>query len=349
MTDRDIASRHAGSSPPAAGAPQSLAILLVPGFAMMSYASALEPLRAANTLAGLTLYRWRHISPDGRPVEASSGVRLGVDGGPGDQGDPDMVLVCAGGNPALFEDTATFAWLRTLARRGVAIGGVSGGPYILARAGLLDGRRATVHWEHASAFAEAFPKVHLIPSLYQIDGPRLTSAGGVAALDMMHQMIGEAHGYDLARAVGDWFLQAHVRPGSGGQRLAPAARLGLSNPKLEAVVDRMERRIEEPVGREALAAGAGLSLRQLDRLFAAHLGTSAERFYMGLRLERARELLRQTSLPVVEIAVATGFASASHFARSYRRRFSLSPRDERRRREGQPGTVTDWSSKLSES
>lgn len=306
-------------------------MLMIPGFALMSYASALEPMRAANSLAGRRLYDWRHVSPSGRAVEASSGIRLDVDGGPGEVGGIDMVLVCAGGNPALFEDGATFAWLRALARRGAVIGGVSGGPYVLAKAGLMDGCRATVHWEHASAFAEAFPAVRLVPSLYQIDGRRLTCAGGVAALDMMHAVIGAAHGYDLARAVGDWFLQAHVRPGSGGQRLGPRERLGVRSARLEAVIDRMERRLEEPMDRRALAEAAGLSLRQLDRLFALHLGTSAGRFHLTLRLDRARELLRQTSLPLLEIAVATGFASASHFSRAYRQRFKRPPRAERTR------------------
>lgn len=321
---------HQGATAPGRQGPTRVALLLVPGFAMMSYASALEPLRAANVLSGRELYRWRHLSPDGHPAEASIGVPFAVEGGLRGEEALDMVLVCAGGNPALFADAATFAWLRAVARRGAVVGGVSGGPYLLARAGLLDGCRATVHWEHAPAFAEAFPKVLLVPSLYQIDGRRLTCAGGVAALDMMHQVIGEAHGYELARAVGDWFLQAHVRPGGGGQRLPVAERRGLGSAKLAEIVDRMERHIEKPVPRASLAAGAGISTRQLERLFSAHLGQSPERFYLGLRLDRARDLLRQTSLSVMEIAVATGFQGASHFSRAYRARFGRPPVSERR-------------------
>lgn len=312
--------------------PGRVAILLVPGFAMMSYASALEPLRAANMLAGRELYRWRHISPDGKPVAASSGLTFAVDGGagqsPDDDAGTDLVLVCAGGNPARFEHRTSFAWLRALARRGTAIGGVSAGPYILARAGLLDGYRATVHWEHAPAFAEAFPRVRLVPSLYQIDRTRLTSAGGVAALDLMHEVIGEAHGYDLARRVSDWLLQAHIRPGSGGQRLALRERFGIRNAHLEAVIERMQNRLDEPASRAALAAGAAISKRQLDRLFREHLGTGAAAFHLGLRLDRARELLRQTTLSVSEVAIVTGFRSASHFSRAYRQRFARAPRED---------------------
>ena len=331
MTGRDIRAEGLplDAAPPSGEAAHRVTLLLVPGFALMSYSSALEPLRAANMLAGRELYRWRHASIDGRPVLASNGMAFAVEGGLDAADEADMVLVCAGGNPALFDGAAVFAWLRAMASRGAIVGGVSGGPYILAKAGLLDGSRATVHWEHAPAFGEEFPAVRLIASLYQIDGRRMTCAGGVAALDMMHEVIAAAHGPELARAVSDWFLQAHVRPGSGGQRLGPRARLGIVNQKLEQVVERMEAAIEEPLSRAALAGAANLSLRQLDRLFQAHLGTSVERFYLGLRLDRARELLRQTSLPVVEVALATGFGSASHFSRSFRDRFGLSPRGER--------------------
>lgn len=330
MIQKDIKANEAQFAAAAsAPAQERVTLLLVPGFALMSYAAALEPLRAANTLAKRDLYRWRHVSIDGQPVAASNGLEFAVDGGLDPREDAGMVLVCAGGNPAAYEEAAAFAWLRAMASRGAVIGGVSGGPYILAKAGLLDGRRATVHWEHAPSFREAFPAVQLVASLYAIDGRRMTSAGGVAALDMMHAVIAAAHGPGLARAVSDWFLQAHVRPGSGDQRLGPRARLGIVNRKLEAVVEKMEAALETPLPRAVLAASAGLSLRQLDRLFQAHLDTSVERFYLGLRLDRARDLLRQTSLPVTEVGLATGFASASHFSRSYRDRFGVSPRGER--------------------
>lgn len=308
-----------------------VAILLVPGFAMISYACAVEPLRAANTFAGRRLYSWVHVSPNGQQVDASNGARVAVDCGPRDLEGIDLVLVCAGGNPARFKDRTTFSWLRGLARRGAIIGGISGGPYILANAGLLDGHSATVHWEHAAAFAEAFPKVRLRPSLYQIDEARLTCSGGVAALDLMHEVIGETHGYNLARKVSDWFLQSHVRPGSEGQRLGPRERLGVRSRRLEAVIGWMERHLEQPMSRDALASTAGISTRQLDRLFRAHLGTSTERFYLHLRLERAHELLRQTCLSASEIAVATGFGSASHFSRTYRKHFGVSPREDMQR------------------
>ena len=236
-----------------------------------------------------------------------------------------MVFVCAGGNPALFDDKSVFAWLRRLARKGVAIGGISGGPYVLAKAGLLDQRRATLHWEHLPAFREAFPDVAVVPSLFEIDGNRITCSGGISALDMMVALIERDHGRQLAAAVGDWFLHTHIREGFGPQRMDLRYRLGVADEKLLAVLRAMETSIETPQPRAALARQAGISLRQLERLFHRHIGHGIHFHYRWLRLERARQLLRETTLPVLDVALATGFASSSQFARAYVRTFGEPP------------------------
>lgn len=310
--------------------PTSVGFLLVPGFALMSYAAAVEPLRAANQLSGRTLYRWWHAAPGGKPVAASNGVAIIPDSGTDKVRDADWVFVCAGGNPATFGDRPTFAWLRRLARRGVVIGGISGGPYVLARAGLLDGRRATLHWEHAPAFREAFPEVEVAPSLFVIDGDRITCSGGVSALDMMVALIARDHGHQLAAAVGDWFLLTHIREGMGPQRMDLRARLGVADEKLLGVLRAMEANLEAPLPRAALARGAGISLRQLERLFDRHLGRGLHAHYAALRLDRARLLLRESALPVLDVALATGFGSASQFSRAYRHAFGESPSETRR-------------------
>src|SRR5262245_29896630 len=157
---------------------QSVGFLLIPGFALMSYAAAVEPLRAANLISGKTLYRWWHASPDGKPVPASNDVAIIPDASVKTERDADLLFVCAGGNPATFNDKTTLAWLRRLARRGVTIGGISGGPYVVARAGLLDQRRVTLHWEHQPAFSEDFPDIEVAPSLFEIDANRITCSGG---------------------------------------------------------------------------------------------------------------------------------------------------------------------------
>jgi transcriptional regulator GlxA family with amidase domain len=311
----------------ASTAPFAIDVLLIDGFALMSLAAALEPFRAANTLSGRTLYRWRHLAVDGVAARASNGLVLAADGGPGaGSGVPaDLVMVIAGGDPSRFADPAVLAWLRRTAREGTVIAGVSGGPWVLARAGLLDGRRATIHWEHQAAFREAFPAVDLHPSLFVIDGARVTCAGGTAGLDMAVELIGRAQGRAFAARVADWFVSTSRRSGEGSQRFGLGERYGVASQPLLDALALMETAVEEPVSRAALARRAGVSVRQLERLFAAQLGSSIARTYRAIRLDHAARLVRATQLPVGEIAAACGFASAAHFSRVFRAAHGLAP------------------------
>jgi transcriptional regulator GlxA family with amidase domain len=317
------------------GAPREAAgtlevgFLLLPGFSLLSYASAVEPFRAANRLAGAALYDWRHISLDGAAVEASNGVAILPDYGIDTEPQLDYLFVCAGGNPALFDHRPTLRWLRRLSRKRVRIGGISGGPYILARAGLLHGHRCTLHWEHIPAFEEEFPDVRVERTLFIIDRDRFTCAGGIAALDLVHALIEQDCGRALAASVSEWFLHTHVRLGSGPQRMTMRERLNVTNARVLKVLEIMNERLEEPASGSELSALAGVSVRQLERLFAAHLKTSVGEHYQRMRLEHAQVLLRQTAMPIVSVAVACGFTSASHFSRAYRRRFGYPPRGER--------------------
>ena len=303
--------------------------LLIPGFALMSYASAIEPLRAANHLSGKHLFDWRHFSPDGNPVPASSGAAIAGEALRDEAPGLDLLLVCAGGNPAAFTDEHVFAWLRRCDALGIAIGGVSGGPYILARAGLMRDRHMTIHWEHADALAEEYPDLMLSRAVYIIDRNRLTCAGGVAALDMMHVLIAERHGSAFATRVSDWFLHTDIRPAGGPQRVSLTERYGVHQPKLVAALELMEHNLGQPQSRGDVAARIGLSTRQLDRLFASELGSSFATHYRTIRLERARDLIRQTTLSITEIALACGFSSPGHFSKCYRERYGLTPRAER--------------------
>lgn len=312
------------------GRPRQYGFLLVPNFPLMSYASAVEPLRAANQLSGRSLYAWRHIAVAGGTIRASNGVDIVADGCIGDALDLDALFVCAGGNPALFRDPATLQWLRALVHDGVAVAGMSGGSYLLARAGLLDGYSCTIHWEHIPAFEEEFPHLEIRRTLYEIDRARVTCAGGIASLDMMLALIERDHGPDLAAEISEWFLRTQLRPGSGPQRMTLRERHGVSNDRLLQALALMERRLEDPLPSAAIARAIGVSARQLERLFGDHLGITPQRHYLNVRLARAQSLLRQTALAVTEIAIAAGFVSTSHFSRAYRRRFARSPRDERR-------------------
>jgi len=302
--------------------PTDVGFMLIPGFALMSYASAVEPLRAANALSGRELYRWWHVTPDDKAVEASNGVTVLPDFAKTKiVAPPALLLVCAGGNPAVYSNRAVFAWLRQIARRGVTLGGISGGPYILAKAGLLAGRRCTLHWEHIPSLRENFPDVDVTRSLFEIESDRVTCSGGIAALDMMINLVAQSHGRDLAMAISEWFVHTDLREGPFPQRMDLRFRHGVGDEKLLRVLALMEDNLERPVGRDRLAAMAGISLRQLERLFNRHLGRGLHSHYLKLRLTRAHKLLQETSLPITNIAVATGFASGSQFSRAYRREF----------------------------
>lgn len=303
-----------------------IGFLLAPNFALMSYASAVEPLRAANLIAGVDLYDIVALSGRGEAVRSSSGVavdcaELSVAGG-----GCHTIFVCAGGGPkdwaAMGEVHGT---LRRLARQGVRIGGISSGAYVLAAAGLLDNRDFTIHWEHAAVLQEAF--AHLSPrqARYVIDGDRVTCAGGVAPLDLMHAMISERMGSHFARRVSDWYLHAAVAEPGAPQRGSAAERFGTHHPALLTVLEKMETTIEQPLGRGEMAKLAGISSRHLDRLFTENLRTGFLETYRKIRLDHARRLLEQSPLSIAEIAFATGFSSASHFSRAFRKLAGNSP------------------------
>lgn len=298
--------------------PYRVGFLLIPGYALMSHASAVEPLRAANLLSGENLYEWVHIAPSGDRVASSSGPETPCEAAVEALPRLDLLMVIAGGRPETFDHAPTLACLRRAAREGVRIGGVSGGPVILARAGLMKGRHMTVHWEHAAGLAEERPDLMLSRALYMIDRDRVTCAGGAAPLDMMHALIAEQHGPDLAAAVSDWFLHTEIRPAGGPQRGGAAERWGVRHPKLLAAYEMMEGAVAEPLSRAEIAARVGLSERQLGRLFSEKIGKGFAATYRELRLTRARTLIQQTSLPLTEIAYACGFSTPSHFSAAYR-------------------------------
>lgn len=311
-------------------APQRVGVYAAPGFALMSYAATVEPLRAANLLAGRRLYDLVSFGADPGAVPSSGPAAVTPDACVGDLPALDYLFVVAGGNPAGFDDRRVLGWLRRMARAGVTLAGVSGGPVILARAGLMAGRRMTVHWEHAGALAEISPDLLLERSLYVIDRDRATCAGGTAPLDLMHALIAQHHGAAFARLVSDWFLHTEVRPAGGPQRAGLAERVGCTNRAVLDAVTAMEANIAAPLPLPALAQIAGVSPRQLNRLFTAHLGQGTMQYYLRLRLETARRMLRNASLSVTEVAMACGFASTAHFSTRFSRAFGHPPSHESR-------------------
>ena len=309
--------------------PQHIAFLLVPNFSMIAFTSAVEPLRLANRASGKELYRWHLFSTDGKPVAASNGILLTPEG-PADQMlNFHTVVLCSGIDGHLFEDKNVFAILRRADRQGADIGALCTGSHILARANMLNGYRCTIHWENLASFNENFPEIEATSELFEIDRNRFTCSGGTAALDMMLNMIGQQQGHELAAAVSEQFIHERIRDRHDHQRMALTARLGVRHPKLIQVIQLMEANLEEPMSRGDLAEAAGLSSRQMERLFAKYLHKSPARYYVELRLNRARLLLLQTNMSVIDIALACGFVSASHFSKCYRDFFGKTPRRER--------------------
>ncbi|HTO83860.1 MAG TPA: GlxA family transcriptional regulator [Methylomirabilota bacterium] len=314
---------------PSASLPYRIAVFVIPQFAMMGFTSAVEPLRSANRLTGRPLYSWHILSRDGKPVMASNGIAIMPEASIETAGRYNMVVVCAGLGAELYEDRAVFAWLRRLDRQGIDVGAISLGSYLLARAGLLDGYRCTIHWENLSGFGEAFPQLDVTSELFEVDRNRFTCSGGIAAFDLMLNLIRLQHGHALASAISDQFLHERIRDRHDQQRMALPARLGIRHPKLVAAVRRMEETLDEPVSCAELARMVDLSGRQLERLFRKYLGHTPTRYYTELRLNKARLLLLQTDLSVLDVALACGFASASHFSKCYREFFKKTPSEER--------------------
>lgn len=307
------------------GQKRRIGILPIDGFAAMSFAALTEPMRAANLLARRTLYDTVVYSVTGHPVQSSGAVLVMPQARVGDDERLDYLFVVAGGDPARFNDAGVTAWLTRLSRAGVPLGGVSGGPVILAQAGLMQKRRVTVHWEHAAALAEVSPHLVIERSLYVIDRDRVTCAGGSAPMDLMHALISQHHGPEFARQVSDWFMHTDIRPSGGPQRAGLLDRVGNNNPAILDAVEAMEGHVAEPLTLERLADMARVSPRQLNRLFTEKLGRPTMRYYRELRLDKAQSLLRNSPLSLTEIALATGFANSSHFSRAYTAKFGKPP------------------------
>ena len=298
-------------------------------FSMMPFAAALEPLRQANRMSRQTLYSWRLVSENGQPVTASNGITIEVDSALDDIPREASIAICTGFGLEQAASRAVMTWLRKQARRGVGVGALCTGSYVLAKAGLLDGKRCTIHWENHASFMEEFPEVELSNLLYCLDDGIFSCAGGTSAADMMLHIITDEHGHDLGSLVADTMVHTPLRSDTDEQRLSVPARIGVRHPKLVSIIQTMERSTEEPVSPSELAKSVNMSTRQLERLFRRYLNRSPKRYYMELRLEKARNLLLQTDMSVINVALACGFTSPSHFSKCYRAHFNRTPYRER--------------------
>ncbi|NSY38815.1 GlxA family transcriptional regulator [Leisingera sp. ANG59] len=313
----------------AAGQPKRFVFVLLDKFTLLCFSAAMESLRIANRMAGKELYTWSVVGEGGETVTCSAGTVFQLDSDLDELLRDDTIMLCGGIDVQDASTKKVLSWLRREARKGLMVGGLCTASYTLAKAGLLDGKRATIHWENADSFNEEFDEVELAKSVFVIDGNRLSTAGGTSSIDLMLKLIANDHGEDLANAVADQLIYSSIRTDQDTQRLSIPTRIGVRHPKLSMVIQMMEANIEEPISPSILAQDVGMSTRQLERLFRRYLNRSPKRYYMELRLQKARNLLMQTDMSVINVALACGFASPSHFSKCYRAHYDTTPYRER--------------------
>lgn len=302
--------------------------LLLDQFTHLAFSCAIEPLRLANHAAQQPLYTWQTCSESGNSAQASNGISVLVDSGLSPLGGRETLVIVGGKTPRQAISQQLLGYLRRRQAHGVKIVGICSATSVLALAGLIENQSCAVHWELSDAFAELHPGVRVVDGTFTLDQVP-TAAGGAAVADLMLHLIGLDHGTELAGRVADLMVYSGIRGPQAPQTTSLQARYGMRSRPLAAAIRLMEANLEEPLCMGDVAKAAGLSVRQMERLFARHLDESPNRHYIALRMSKARNLLTQTEMPVIDIALACGFISASHFSKKYREHFGQSAHQNR--------------------
>jgi transcriptional regulator GlxA family with amidase domain len=307
-----------------------VSFLMLPEYTLSAFSNAIGILRMANRLTDRALYTWSVHSLDGQSVISSAGLELTIDGSLADATDANILMVCGGYSVKKYCNKLLTDGLRKIAKRKTPIGGIDTGTYALAVAGLLDGYRCTIHWENLSSLREEFPRLEITSSLFVIDRDRYTCSGGISSIDLMLNLIASIHGHQLVQEISEQFTCDRVRTEKDAQRAPLKYLIGASQPRLVDAVTLMESNIEEPLTLDEVADYVGISRRQLERLFNRYLHCAPSRYYLELRLSRARLLLLQTSIAVIDVAISCGFSTAPHFSKCYSDLYGKPPSAERR-------------------
>ncbi|MDP6968305.1 MAG: GlxA family transcriptional regulator [Gammaproteobacteria bacterium] len=310
----------------------NMGFLMIPEFAFLSFAATIDPLRMANRMAKEELYRWDLYTLDDQPVQPSNGLTLQPTRKRDDTKHLDGLIVVASKDAKFYHSKATSRWLTRLKHSGIMLGATSGGTIILAMSGLLDQEPCTTHWEFLDSFKEAFPNLNITSDIYEFDGHRLSCSGGTAALDMMLQLITFQHGSELAAKVAAQCIHPDIRPAHEEQRIALGARMPLKHPRLAKAIEVMKEHLEHPISCQQVAEQVNLSQRQVERIFKEHLGQRPNQYYLNLRLEKARLLLEQSDMSILNVAMACGFQSTSHFSQCYKRNYQRLPSTDKRKK-----------------
>ncbi len=318
---------------------QRYAFFTLPHYTFIALSAAIETLRMANRVLGREAYEWTIVSENGQPTPASNGLSLSPTRSVEDMGAPNIVFVCGGIHVRRCATPAVLGTLRRLAQHHVPLGSLCTGGYVLAKAGLLDKCKAVIHWEDQPALREEFPAIDLCEQVYSIDRDRYTSSGGIAPMDLMLHIIGDQYGQAVTASICEQFIVDRRRGVRDRQRVPLQAQVGVFHHHLLQAAELMEANIEEPLSLDIVADKVGVSRRQIERLFKRHMGTVPSKYYLEARLRRARALLLQTDLSIMEIAVACGFESPPHFSRCYRSQYGCTPSAERQRNDSRSATA----------
>ena len=303
--------------------------VLIKNFSLLAFCNAIEPLRIANRIAKKRLYCWELASELGAKVACSNGISLDVEVNIQNIKNSDYIVLCAGENVKKYTTKTIINWIRKEARNDTTIGAICTGTYILAKAGLLNNSKSTIHWENQESLKEEFADLAITESIYTLEKKRFTSAGGTASLDLMLNIIARDFNISFAKSIADQMIHDSIRTEVDKQLPSIPNRIGARNPKILTAIKSMENNIEEPLSPLTLANNLGISIRQLERLFQRYFSKSPKRYYMVLRLQKARNLLLQTEMNVLQIALACGFSSSSHFSKCYKSEFNVTPQKER--------------------
>ncbi|QTD88503.1 GlxA family transcriptional regulator [Burkholderia anthina] len=318
------------SRPAGATRTTQVAIVALPPVSMSGVGPIVDALNLANEIDGRLLYRWQVCSWDGRPVPLAGGAQWHADAAFNDAIACDWLIVVSERFQQFADYRLFLASLARVGQRTPVVTGIHHGVWWLAMAGQLSGYRVSVNWETYQQFAEQFERSIVTQQIFEIDRDRATCAGGQATVDFMLAMIGREHGVDLAERIADALGAGTLRSGEERQRIPFVTAPGERHPRLNDALLLMEANIEDPLTTDEIAGLVGVSRRQLERLFRQYLGAMPSKYYLNLRLLKARTQLQRTSKSVVQVSLACGFSSAAHFSNAYRERFGVTPREDRR-------------------
>lgn len=322
--------------------PMHFSFLMMPEYTLSAFSNAIGILRMANRLSMRKLYSWSIHSLDGNPVTSSAGLKLAIDGSLDDAKFTNILMICGGYSIKKYCTKELVEGLRRISKRKIPLGGICTGTYALASAGLMDGYRCTIHWENIASFREEYPGLDISSGLFVIDRDRYTCSGGISSIDLFLHLVATIHGHQLVQQISEQFTCDRVRTENDTQRAPLKYLIGSSKPKLVDAVTLMESNLEEPLTLNEVSDYVGVSRRQLERLFKNNLNITPSRYYLELRLSRARLLLIQTSVPVIDVAISCGFSSAPHFSKCYSDLFGRSPSSERRNLKTRTTTAEDF-------